>query len=292
MEEEKAMRTYRIEKRFGVSGSRNMFSDTKTEESKRFDFIEFLLPDEKATITAPESFAKFISSMKRRDGSYADAGSDILGIYSTCRAVCAMKTMGLEVEKETIEYLERMKNDGDGSFRSEPGSGEQGTIESTYWATLALRLCGKPVPQDSIDYVRGFRKGDGSYGTLVHTNIALTVLRAAGCALSTEEKSETVRYIVSAFWESEFDDITDCYHAVVSLNLLGAEPEPAVRAAVTNRIEEFEPESENENFKVSVIRRCVGSAHGKMRTLAGKVPESMSETYAALLAMKLGAYGR
>lgn len=285
------MRTYNAEKRYGASSRGKMFLPD-AEQNKRFNFFEFLLPDEKATITAPESFAKFISSMKRGDGSYAYAGSDILGVYSTCWAVCAMKTMGLEVEKETIEYIERMKNDGDGSFRPEPGSGEQGTIESTYWATLALRLCGKTMAKDSADYVRGLRQEDGSYGTLGQTCDALTMLKAAGCALSTEEKSETVRYIMSAFWESEFEDITDCYSAVASLNLLDAEPGPVMKAEIAERMDGAEADSENEKFKISVIKKCIGKYHCGAQPRPRATPESMSEIYWASWAMKLEAYGQ
>ncbi len=281
------MRTYSISKRFGGSGGHGLFSDTWTEEKKtrRFDFLKFLISEEKAA--APESFAGLIKSMKREDGSYADAESD-MGIYSACRAVCAMKSIGLDVDENTVEYIERMKN-GDGSFRPEPDRNE-GTIESTYWATLALRLCGNSVTNDSADYIRGLRQENGSYGTLGQTCLALTVLKAAEYGLSTEEKYETIKYVVSAFWESELKDITDCYGAVVSLNLLDAAPDPMMMEKVVERMEEADEDSENENFKVSVIKRCIGKYHAGTQPPARAAPESMSDMCWASWAMKLEAY--
>lgn len=285
------MRTYSISKRFGGSGDR-LFSDTEAAKRKRkFDFFGFLVSEEKAA--APESFAGFIKSMKRRDGSYAETDDyevpRPIEFYSTCWAVCAMKSAGVEVEKETIGYIECRKN-GNGSFGSGFDSSE-GSIESTYWATLALRLCGKPVPRDSVDYVRSLRKEDGSYGTPGQTCDALTMLKAAGCGLSAEEKSETMKHIVSAFWESEFEDITDCYSAVVSLNLLDAEPGPVMKAEIAERMEGAKADSENEKFKISVIKRCIGKYHAGTQSPPGATPESMSEMCWASWALKLEAYG-
>ncbi len=286
------MRTYGIGNRSGVSSGRKMFSNAKTEEKKtKFDFIEFLASDEK--IVAPESFATFISSMKRRDGSYAD-NDDYdtprpIDFYSTCWALCAIKTIGLEVEEETVEYIGRRKNAGNGSFGSGFDSGE-GNIECTYWATLALRLCGKPVSPESVEYIKSFRQEDGSYGSLGYTYMALAVLGAAGCGLSREEKSKTMGYVASAFWESD-KDITDCYDAAVSMNMLAAELGQGMKETVMDLIEDVEPDSENENFKLSAIKQCTGNYHAGTQTHPARgAPESMSELCHALWTRKLEAY--
>ncbi len=287
------MRTYTSEKRFGVSGGRMFSERTKTEEKKRFDFFEFLASGD--TVAAP-GVAEYLDTLKYPDGSYDFSAKAVVlgrsapGIHGTCYAVCALKSMGIKPPKEALDYIERLKNDYDegqamasatnipditrlerlkkdrGSFRSGPDHWD-GDIDNTHWAALTLRLSGRSVPKESVDYVKSLRNADGSYGLsrqngdsgpLMRTRQALTLLRAAGDGLSPGDREKTAGYILSRLGEEGFGSLDNCYEAMVSLNLLGVELGAQEREMVKVQVAAAKPDSMEKKFKATVIKKCIG----------------------------------
>lgn len=322
------MRTYSIEKRFGASGGRMFSKRAKTEEKKRFDFFEFLVSDEKAV--AP-GVADYLDTLKYPDGSYDFSAKALVArsapdIHGTCYAVCALKSMGIKPPKEALDYIERLKNDDDGhaiasatnipditrlerlkkdrgSFRSGPDHWD-GDIDNTHWAALALRLGGRSVPKESVDYVKSLRNADGSYGLsrqngdsgpLMRTRQALTLLRAAGDGLSPRDREKTAGYILSRLGEEGFGSLDNCYEAIVSLNLLGVELGPQEREMVKVQVAAAKPDSIGKKFKAAVIKKCIGL---KLPPIAvgenspdEKTPHSAREACYMLWQTQLEKYG-
>lgn len=319
------MRTYSTKKRFGVSAG-NRFSSAKAEEKKKkFDFFEFLVSDEK--VAAP-GVAEYLDTLKYSDGSYDFSVKTVLGrsatdIHGTCYAICALKSMGIEPSKGALDYVERLKNDDDGgqpiasatnipdiaflehlkrdrgSFRS--GSEKwDGDVENTYWATLALRLGGRSISKESVDYVKSLRNIDGSYGLnkqnsdsapLIRTRQALTVLRAAGAGFSPQEKEKTAGYILSGLGEEGFGSLDNCYDAIVSLNVLGVELGTQEREMVKLQVAAAKPSSIEKKFKAAAIKKCIGM---KLPVSVGEndeEPDSTREACYLLWLKKLEKYG-
>ncbi len=286
------MRTYSIEKRFGVSGD-HRFSSAKAEEKKnKFDFFEFLVSDGK--VAAP-GVAEYLDTLKYPDGSYDFSVKAVVArsapdIHGTCYAVCALKSIGVEPPKDALDYIERLKNDDDdsqaipsatnipdidrlerlkkdrGSFRSGPDRWD-GDMENTYWATLAMRVGGRSIPKESVDYVKSLRNLDGSYGLsrqnsdsgpLIRTRQALTIFRAAGAGLSPQEKEKSAGYILSRLGEEGFGSLDNCYDAIVSLNLLGVELGTQEREIVKIQVAAATPSSMEKKFKAAAIKKCIG----------------------------------
>lgn len=286
------MRTYSIKKRFGVSGDRRFSSAKAEEKKKKFDFFEFLVSDEK--VAAP-GVAEYLDTLKYSDGSYDFSVKTVLGrsatdIHGTCYAICAMKSMGIVPSKGALDYVERLKNDDDdgqaipsatnipdidrlerlikdrGSFRSGPDKWD-GDIENTYWATLAMRLGGRSISKESVDYVKSLRNIDGSYGLnkqnsdsapLMRTRQALTVLKATGTGLSLQDREKTAGYILSGLGEDGFGSLDNCYEAIVSLNILGVELRTEERETVKIQVASAKPRSIEKKFKAAAIKKCIG----------------------------------
>lgn len=323
------MRTYNIEKKFRASHGRHVFSTVKNEEPKRFDFLEFLTSDEK--VAAP-GIAEYLDTLKYSDGSYDFSVKAVLGrrsapdIHGTCYAICALKSMGIDPPSAALDYIECLKNDDDGgqpiasatnipdidflehlkrdrgSFRS--GSEKwDGDVENTYWATLALRLGGRSISKESVDYVKSLRNIDGSYGLnkqnsesapLMRTRQALTVLKAAGDGLSPGDREKTTGYIVSRLGEEGFDSIDNCYEAIVSLNILGVELGREEREMVKLQVAAAKPSSIEKKFKAAAIKKCIGmklpSAVVADENL-DEEPDSTREACYMLWLKKLEKYG-
>lgn len=319
------MRTYT--KRFGGSDSgrkTTMFAKIRPEK-KKFDFLEFMISDEK--VVAP-GIAEYIDTLKYSDGSYDFRVKTVLGrsatdIHGTCYAICALKSMGIEPPKGALDYVERLKNDDDGgqpmasatnipdidflehlkrdrgSFRS--GSEKwDGDIENTYWATLALRLGGRSISKESVDYVKSLRNLDGSYGLnkqnsdsapLIRTRQALTVFQAAGAGLSPQEKEKTAGYILSRLGEDGFGSLDSCYEAVVSLNILGVELRTEERETVKIQVASAKPNSIEKKFKAAAIKRCIGmNAVADTSDESDDEPDSVRDACYMLWLKKLEKY--
>lgn len=298
------MRTYRIEKRFGGSGGR-AFSRAGSQQRKRgFDFFGFLL-SESVKVAEPDWFAGHLESMKYRDGSYGlfnkvDGAVTASDLYSTCYAVCAMKSLGIEPQKEAVSYIERLKK-ADGSFALGPNS-DYSDMDTTHDATLALRLCERALPDGLAQYVAGLRNADGSYSTrkedgsatLTSTRQALTILKAAGAELSGAEKERTADYVRSRIIEEGFEKIDSCYDAVLSLHMMDAAPGPDEQESLLEMVEKADIASEEKSFKALIIREFIGDdiRPHPPGTISGESRKLMNEVYYYVSARKLASRWR
>lgn len=273
------------------------------QEKKGFDFFGFLLSED-VKVSEPDWFAEHLESMKYVDGSYGqynkvDCAVTASDLYGTCHAVCAIRSLGLEPPSAAISYLERLEKP-DGSFALGPDS-DYSDMDTTHDAAMALRMSGRAVPGELSEYVAFLRNVDGSYNarkedgsaTLTSTRQALTILRAAGRELSAEEKEKTANYVRSSVAENGFEELKDCYDAVVSLNLMGAALGPAEMEALRERIEKMDITSEEKSFKALVIRKSIGddTRPHLPDLISGENRKLMNEVCYSILAKKLASYG-
>lgn len=287
------MRTYSVEKRFGVSGGQ-VFSNTDkhgtgigektttTTTTPGFDIREVLLPGNAAEFRRHPlpGVREYLESLCYPDGSYAYK-SKLAGqataadLHGTPYAACATRLLGVGPKQETLDYIDG-RNNGDGTFRG--GHTRENELEGVYWCVLALKMGGREVPEESIGYVKSLRNEDGSYGLcdnhrarLKRTGQAMTILKLAGVELSPDEREKTAGYILERLDGDEgFGDIDACYGAVVSLNMLGSGITPEIREIAkeqTDADDDDALDSYEKKFKALMIRSCIGETPAETQQL-------------------------